>query len=400
MAAKQIVILGAGYAGLRLALRLDALLPPGGAQRLVIVDRNPYHQLVVLLHQAAAASIPLAAAAVPIPPLLADRPIQFMAAAVLGLDFARRAVHTERGELPYDILAIALGSEPACSDIPGLRERALTLNSIADARRLRRHVGDIFDRLPHGDPAAIKRALTFVIGGAGYTGTELAGELADWARALAYRSGLPAGTAHLYLVEAQRRIMPGSDRRLALRAAQLLRRKGVQLILGDPVAAVGDQGVRLRSGRFLPTATFVWAGGVRPPALVTTSGLPVGFHGRIRVDRYLQAVGFPGVYVLGDCALVRDPRTGEPCPPSAQLAVQQAEHTAKNLAAALAGQPRRPYYPHRSAETLSLGPCDAVARIGPLVFNGFPARALRTFATERHLDALGGLSLLQRVDHF
>ena len=135
----RVVILGAGYGGLVTARRLERWLGPQSPHEIVLVDRWPYHQLIVRLHEVAAASTPPEDAAVPIEHALRGRRIRFQRAHVERLDPDARQVHTDRGALAYDLLVVALGSDTAFHGIPGLRAHALPLKSLPDALRLRRH---------------------------------------------------------------------------------------------------------------------------------------------------------------------------------------------------------------------------------------------------------------------
>ncbi|MDP2727144.1 MAG: FAD-dependent oxidoreductase, partial [Dehalococcoidia bacterium] len=141
--------------------------------------------------------------------------------------------------------------------------------------------------------------------------------------------------------------------------------------------------------------TLIWAGGVRTSEVLERWGLPTGPAGRVKVNDFLEAEGHPGVYVVGDSALVIDRTTQRPAAPSAQLAVAQGEVVARNIFARIMGTEPEAYRPHTTGEAISLGARDGVAWIGPLRLSGAPAQWLKAFIAKRYLWEVGGLKLVQ-----
>ncbi|MBI3964281.1 MAG: FAD-dependent oxidoreductase, partial [Chloroflexi bacterium] len=263
--------------------------------------------------------------------------------------------------------------------------------------RLREHVRSRIVTAAGAIPADRARRLTFALVGGGYTGTELAAELADWTADLAGGAGLAASEVRVVLVEARDRLLPGFPAGLAHAALGGLRRRGVEVRLEQPVAAVRADALLLASGERIPTETVVWSGGVRAPHLLTDLGLPTASLGRVPVDDYLSVPGSPTVSAIGDCALVRDRQRGRDLPMTAHFAVQQGEHVARVIRAELRGARPPVYRPRWVGEAISLGRDDAIAYVGPVPVRGAQALAIRSYVQQRYLYGLGGLSLVRHL---
>jgi NADH dehydrogenase len=413
-----LVIVGAGYAGVRAALTLDALLPTD-APPLLLLNPSPYHHLITRLPELVGGRIPPERARVPLEPLLRPTRVRLMLGTVLRIDLVRRALVFRRPDgteedLHFGILVLAAGSVPAFHEIPGLPEHAWVLRTLDDALRLRARVRG----------CAVRGGITLIAGG-GYTGVELAGELAAL---VGRRRG-----ARLVLVEAASHLLPGMDEWLGKRAAAALTAKGVEVQTRTALIEAGPGWAVLRS----PAATFrlhvdtlIWAGGSRGPAFLEHSGLPLSPSGLVQTGPSLEVPGVPGIYAGGDCAIVRDPQTGRPLHPSAQYAVQHGEHIARAIVAELRGLPRPVCTPREEGEAISLGPDDGVAwwsprslppfvalrRLLPLSriytpfgslevpdvgarirLTGRAALVVKRVALERYLYRLGGIRLVREL---
>ncbi|MBI3946769.1 MAG: FAD-dependent oxidoreductase [Armatimonadetes bacterium] len=383
------VVLGAGYAGLTAARELAWRLGPRHPHEILLVDRWPYHQLIIRLHEVAAASIPPEDAVVPIAHALRDRRVGFQRAVVTGLDADARRVRTDAGDIPFDLLVVALGSETRDFGIPGIREHSLPLKSLPDAMRIRRHLEAQVVRARHERDSDRRRArLTFVVGGGGFTGAELAGEVLDRVRDLVALHGLDE-SPRVVVLEATERLLPGLPADLAARAAATLAARGAEVRTRAPVARAGPGGLVLASGEVIAAETLLWTGGVRGAPAIAASGLPLGAGRRARVDAFLQWHGTAGIFAIGDASVVCDPRSGEPAAPSAQLALQEGVHAGANLHRLLSGRPMAPFTPAAVAEVVSLGRREAIALIGRVVIQGSEARVLKRLGYARYLRSVG-----------
>jgi NADH dehydrogenase len=332
----QIVVAGAGYAGLHVALRLTARLRRNPLVRLTLVDRHDYHLALTELPRVAGGTRAADAVRIPLQDMLAKR-VRFVQTEINGFDWAGRQLRTTAGPLSWDRLVLALGSRPNDFAIPGLAERALSLYSASDAERVWAAVTKAVTAAAAAtDPGQQRRLSTVVVGGGGATGVELAGELAEMLPELARRSGLRPDRPGVLLVEAGPAILAGSSPQLVDKATRILADLGVQVRTRAAIAAATDQGFRLRDGQLVEGGVFVWAGGLKAPELVADSGLPTGHNGRVKVDQYLRVLDHPEIYVAGDLASVVDPGTGHVLPALAQVALEEGETVARNLVAELA----------------------------------------------------------------
>jgi NADH dehydrogenase len=368
--AERVIIAGAGYAGLHVALRLAVHPDLTRRIRVTLVDRHDYHQVLTELPRVAAGTRAAHDVRLPLARLLEER-MEFVLARVTGLSLAERRLLVDGGALHYTRLVLALGSRPNDFAIPGLAERAIALYSVDDARRVRDAVmATLQAAVTEVDPNRRQCLATIVVGGGGATGVELAGELADTLPQLASRVGLPANLPRVILVEAGPTVLAGSSPDLIQRATRTLTRLGVAVRTNARIAAATRDGFKLENGDVVEGGAFVWAGGVKAPDLVVGSGLPVGHNGRVKVDQYLRALDHPEIFVAGDVASVVDPATGHVVPPLAQIALDEAETVARNLVAALAGEPLQPYQFHYKGFVLSIGTQNGVADVLGHVFGG------------------------------
>ena len=387
-----IVIAGAGYGGLAAARALRHHLR---ALRVIVIDQHDYHLLQFQLHEAAVNKIDTQALALPLCDLL-PRGVEFIQARITGFDFRSHTVKTERGDVGYDRLVIALGGRPATHNVGGL-ERALTLKSLQDARRIRGHLTMTLASLVSSNDAG--RPYPIVIGGAGITGVELAAELSEGLAELTHEYGLQRGDVPVLLLEAAPNILPGFDSETVAEALSALRRFGVEVHTRTSIERVEADRIVVRTGesvQVIETGTLIWTGGVRAPWLVSNSGLQVAERGAARVDEHLRSVNEPDVSILGDSASVRDPRDGQAVMPTGQLAMKQGQYVAHDIVAEIEGRPRWPYTPHLEGLLISLGGRWGVGYLGPVWVRRWVARVAKTAAETRYLYYIGGLKLLVR----
>jgi NADH dehydrogenase len=373
----QVVVAGAGYAGLHVALRLTARLRSQPETMLTLVDRHDYHQVITELPRVAGGTRAADAVRIPLQDMLAER-VRFVQTEINGFDLAGRRLLTEAGPIGWRRLVLALGSRPNDFAIPGLAERALSVYSAGDAERVWAAVNTaLAAAAADPDPERQRRLATVVVGGGGATGVELAGELAEILPEVATRHGLAADRPAVQLVEAGPTILAGSSPQLIDKAARILADLGVQVTVNAAIAAATADGFRLGDGQLVEGGVFVWAGGVKAPELVADSGLPTGHNGRVKVDRYLRVLDHPEIYVAGDLASVTDPRTGHVLPPLAQVALEEGETVARNLDAELSGKPLETFTFHDKGFVVSVGTRRGVADIAGITTGGRLAHLLK-----------------------
>jgi len=373
----QVVVAGAGYAGLHVALRLTAKLRDRPKMDLTLVDRHDYHQVITELPRVAGGTRAAGAVRVPLQDLLAER-VRFAQTEINGFDLAGRRLLTGAGPIGWRRLVLALGSRPNDFAIPGLARRTLSLYSASDAEQVWAAVNVALAAAAAAtDPERQRRLATVVVGGGGATGVELAGELAEILPEVASRHGLAPGRPAVQLVEAGPAILAGSSPQLIDEATRILADLGVRVRTNAAIAAATEDGFQLADGQLVEGGVFVWAGGVKAPELVADSGLPTGHNGRVKVDRYLRVLDRPDIYVAGDLASVVDPRTGHVLPPLAQVALEEGETVARNLDAELADRPLEAFTFHDKGFVVSVGTRRGVADIAGITTGGRLAHLLK-----------------------
>lgn len=381
----RIVVLGAGYAGLSAFLELQHLLTADQAH-LTLVNQNPFHTFTTELHTLAAGEEDEETVTVPLERVV-HPPSELILQRVTKIYPDQDRVELDRGEVPYDYLLVALGSEPEYFGVPGAAERGFVLNNLAEADRLRQHLAALAADTTKRRPAVI-------IAGGGLTGVEVAGEVADH-----YRDRFS-----LTLVEGGPSIMSGFRTDLINAARHVLESKGITLLVATRIAQVQEGRVILSTGRELPCDLLIWAGGVRANRVVEESGFAVTRRGRGKVDASLRAEGYPRVYLIGDVAAAVDPETGQEVLPTAQVAVQEGGFAARALYARLRGEPEPAFRPRMHGMFATLGRRDAVGQFGmgaTLGVYGPPAFAVKRLIESYHAYQSGGmLKVLRRVLHW
>ena len=373
----QIVIAGAGYAGLHVALRLAAKLRNHPEVELTLIDRHDYHQVITELPRVAGGTRAADAVRIPLQDTL-DTRVRFVQTEINGFDLAGRRLLTGAGPIGWGRLVLALGSRPNDFAIPGLAQRTLSLYSASDAERVWAAVSKTLTAAAAAtDPEQQRRLATVVVGGGGATGVELAGELAEILPKVASGHGLAPGGPAVVLVEAGPTILAGSSPQLIDKATSILADLGVQVRTNAMIAAATEEGFRLKDGQLMEGGVFVWAGGVKAPELVADSALPTGHNGRVKVNQYLRVLDHPEIYVAGDLASVTDPRTGHVLPPLAQVALEEGETVARNLDAELNGRSLETFTFHDKGFVVSVGTRRGVADIAGITSGGRLAHLLK-----------------------
>ena len=385
-----VVIAGAGYAGLAAARALGS---HPDRVRAILINQHAYHLLQFQLHEAAVNKIDAEALSLPLAGLL-PRSVELVTARISRFDFGARLVHTDHGSVAYDRLIIALGSQPATFNIPGLSEHGLMLKSLSNAQQIRGHLEMRLSAL-----AAETRSTPYpiVIGGAGITGVELAAELSEGLKDLARDYGLRRSDLSVVLVEAAPGVLPGFDAATVAEAARVLRQLGVDVRTGTTVERVEADRVVVKTdgqSHVIETNTFIWTGGVKANALVVNSGLTTGERGAVVVDEYLRSIDHPEVSIVGDSAVVRDPRDGRVALPCGQLAAKQGKYAGHRILAEMAGEGQEPYVPQLDGLLISLGSYRGVGTIGPVWVRRLIARLGKIGAEVRYLFTIGGVKLV------
>ena len=339
MGSPHVVIVGGGFAGLYAARGLARRAGP-----VTLVDRRNHHLFQPLLYQVATAALNPADIAAPIRRILRRQSnVTVLLAEARAVDPDVRRVHLDDGELAYDYLVVATGATHSYFGHPEWEAHAPGLKSIEDALEIRRRVFSAYEAAEREGDAERRRALmTFAIIGAGPTGVELAGALAEISRhALAdeFRRIDPS-QARVVLLEGLYSVLPAYAAELSQAARAQLEHLGVEVRTGARVTAVDASGVTLGDER-ITARTVLWAAGVQASPLARTLGVPLDRAGRVRVAPDLSLPGHPEVFVVGDLAALE--QDGKPVPGVAPAAMQQGRHAARSIARALRSQPAQAF---------------------------------------------------------
>jgi NADH:ubiquinone reductase (H+-translocating) len=371
-----VLVVGSGFAGFHCMRRLEKHLPPEAAE-LLLASSADYLLYSPLLPNVAAGVVEPRHIAVGLHNRL--RRAKVLLGHVVGVDVRNHTATLRRldgsgYELAWDRLVLAPGGVTRTFNIPGVAEHALGLKTLAEAAYLRDHVlRELVNADAADDPAHRRACCTFVVVGAGYSGTETAAQMQlVTTRAAADYPRLRPRDMRWVLVDLAPKILPELGRRLGEDAMEVLRRRGVEVRLGVTVEEATDEKVRLSDGETIPTHTLVWCTGVTPSPLIKTLGLPTE-RGRLVVGADLRVPDAPDVFAFGDAAAVPDlTRPGKLTGQTAQHAQRQGKTAARNVAASLGFGKAVDYRHHDLGFAVDLGGFDAVASPLGVSLGGLP----------------------------
>jgi NADH dehydrogenase len=373
----RIVIIGGGFAGTAIALRLERAYRRDSNVEITLIDAENFFTFTPLLPEVPSGSIQPKHIVFPLRALLKRTIVR--QAEVKGIDLKRRTVTAAHcgacgnDTVPFDHLVLALGSVPNFFGLPGVAEHTLTIKSLADATALHAHV---IDKLEHADlqsdPAVRRQLLTFVVAGGGFAGVETLAEMNDFVRGASrfYPRVLP-DEVRMILIHSGERILPEVSPSLSNYALRKLESRGVEVLLKTRVQSCSASSIHLTSGESVSSQTFVWAAGTAPSPVLDLIDVPRNTAGRIETDAAMRVAGCPGIWAVGDSAAVPDIVTGGSCPPTAQFALRQGRRLADNIIAAIAGRQPQPFRFQALGLLAGLGRRSAVAEIFGLRFSGF-----------------------------
>jgi NADH dehydrogenase len=366
--AHRVVIVGAGFGGLEATYRLA-----GAPVSITLVDRRNHHLFQPLLYQVATASLATSEIAWPVRYLLRGRPeVTTLFATVTGIDAQAKRVLLDGGDaLPYDTLVLATGARHAYFGHDEWEPFAPGLKTLEDATTLRRRILVAFERAEREtDPQRRAALLTFVIVGAGPTGVELAGTIAELAQDTLppdFRN-IDTHKARVVLIEAGPRVLAGFADDLSAYAQRALESSGVEIVLGQPVTECAADHV-VYGGNRLDTTTIIWAAGVRASPAAEWLGAPADRAGRLEVLPDLTVPGHPDIYAIGDTVVIAGP-DGKPVPGIAPAAKQQGRYVAEAIKARLRGGTPAPFRYKHAGSLAQIGKRKAVIDFGRFKLRG------------------------------
>lgn len=381
---QKVIIIGAGFAGLRAAKTLA-----GKKVDVLLIDQQNYHCFQPLLYQVATAGLEPEQIAYPVRGIMHNWPgVRFLMARVERIDRASKRVVTTMGSFDYDYLIVAAGGQTNYFGNREIEHHSFGLKNLNDAEQLRNHLLSMFERAAYERDPQVRQALhTFVVVGGGPTGVELAGAIRELVKHVLVRDfpQLENSQVQVILLEATDKVLGMLPTRLQNKTIQRLEKMGVQVRLNTAVEGASADQVYLKGGEVIASHTLIWAAGVRGVELAQSLELALARGNRVQVQPDLSLADDPQVFIVGDLAYLE--QAGKPLPQVAPVAIQQAVTAAKNILQQIQHQPTQAFVYRDRGSMATIGRNAAVAHIFGLQFWGFPAWVVWLFI---HLMSLVG----------
>lgn len=398
----NIVILGAGYGGMMTTVNLQKSLGINQAN-ITLVNKHDYHYQSTWLHESAAGTLHHDRTRITIKDVINTKKVNFVQDTVVSIQPEEKKVTLENSELTYDILVVSLGFEAATFGIKGLEENAFMIESLNTSRLIREHIEYNF-AMYHNEKEKNQARLNIVVGGAGFTGMEFVGELANRVPELCKEYDIDKSLVRIITVEGAPTVMPGFDPQLVEYAMNSLEARGVEFITSAMLKECKADGIVYEKDgeeHEISTLTTVWAAGVKANSIVEESGFETN-RGKVEVRKDLRTPEYDDVFVVGDCALIMNPEAGRPYPPTAQIALQAADVVAANIVSLVQGSEKlATFEPNILGTVASLGNNDAIGTIlNDRKLFGWNATVMKKIIDNRYLLKLGGIGLLLKKGKF
>ncbi|MCK5181527.1 MAG: NAD(P)/FAD-dependent oxidoreductase, partial [Dehalococcoidia bacterium] len=380
---KRVLILGAGAAGLGVALALKKASAGAPRLEITLVDQRNYHHPLPFIWHVVSGSVKPAHISFPLHALLrrrgAEGSLEFRQSRVQVIDVEKKVVSTDAGKLKWDYLVVALGSTTNFFGMSDVEENSLSFKSLADAVDIHNRILDNYEAaLREGNEQRRRELLTFVVVGGGPSGIELAAAIQDFvSKALVRNYPSLMSQTRVLLVEAQDALLSSLGTKVSELAINRLRSRGIEVLLKTRITKAWSAGVETADGQTIPTCTVIWVAGVKPVDVVETLPFEKAKGGRIVVNEYMEVPESLGVYVIGDCAYLLQENSSVPYPPTQQVAQRQGPACARNIIRAMLGEHQVPFRYKFKGQVIYMGRNLVVAQLGNRVFDGFAAALLR-----------------------
>lgn len=371
IAMKKIVIIGAGYSGILTAKKLAKKFKKNPDVRISIIDKNPYHTMLTELHEVAAGRVEEKSIRISLKRVFAGRRVDIVHDLVESVDTSKRTVTGKKGRYDYDYLVMAAGSRPAYFDIPGAQENTYPLWSYQDAVRLHEHIVNCFRQASEEtDGDRRKKLLTFFVVGAGLTGVEMAGELAEYVPVLCEVYEIDREQVKIVNCDFLDRVVTSLPEKLSGKIQKRLEKMGVEVMLSSRVVEVGPENIILEKDSqrvSFDVGTVIWTAGIESAEITqkTAKFLPCSGRGRLLTDDYLRCEKDDRVFIIGDNLCFTPPGENEPVPQMVENCEQSAHTAAENIYISITGHGKlKPYRPRFHGTMVSVGGRYGTARVG------------------------------------
>lgn len=390
---KKILIIGAGYGGIETALTLYKKKRKRDDIEIAIVDKNSYHTLLTELHEVAGNRISEDGVIVPLKDIFKYTDINVIRDEIEDIDFEKNKVVSSNKEYSYDYLVLAVGSETNYYDIPGLKEHSFSLWSYNDAIRIREHIKSCFITAAQTkDPALRKTLLTFIVGGGGFTGVEMIGELAQWVKSLCKEYGINRTEVDLKLIEALPKILNNlKDESVNKTVNYLTKSLKVDVLTSSAITRLTEDSVELKDGRKISTKTLIWTAGVRACCISDKAAVEKGKACKIKVNKFSQTQ-YNNVYAVGDISCFET--EGDILPALVEAALQTGKGTAKNILRAVRGETLEEIKPKLHGVMVSVGSFFGVTDLMGVQLPRPFAIFMKYFVNMHYLFGIGGFELV------
>ncbi|MGO3380406.1 MAG: FAD-dependent oxidoreductase [Loigolactobacillus coryniformis] len=364
MAEKNIVVVGAGFAGVSATRRLAKRFKKNHDVHITLIDRHSYMTYMTELHEIATDRVPLESVQYDLGRLFAHKKnVSVVTDNVTKVDHDKNVVKTEHGRYDYDYLILAMGAESNDFGTPGVKEHGFSLWSFEDAVKIKEHIkATVAAAALEHDEAKRKAMLTFVVVGGGFTGVETIGEMIDWRPILAKENKIDPSEITLILDEAVPTILNMLDRPDADLALRFMKKKGVDVRTSAPITEVGADYMTLKDGTHVPTHTVIWTAGLKANTDTAEFDMEQGRAGRLVTNEYMQSKQYPNTYVAGDLSL--NTNEGDRGTPQIVEAAEQTGNTAaEHIVATVNGTTPKPLKSSYSGFVVSIGSHYSVANV-------------------------------------
>ena len=397
MSKAKVVILGAGYAGLR---ALKSLQSKRLDIEITLVNKNSYHYESTYLHEVASGAHKADRISYPIKSVVDPKQTTFLQDTVVVVNKDEKTVELEKGGLiSFDYLIFALGFESESFGIKGVEEFGLPMVDIETSEAVDKHLRTQFSKY---NETLDESYLNIAVCGAGFTSIEYIGELTLQMPKIVKEYNVPLEQVQITCIEAMSNLLPMFDKKLSEFGIQKLKDRGVKFLVGTPIkeltvdSVIYEEAGELKS---VKAKTIVWTTGVKGNSIVATSGFEQR-RNRVMVENDLTAPGYPEIFIIGDCSAVMDNATNRPYPPTAQIALKQGINAADNLEAKVKGTALKLFTFSALGTVCSIGNNQAIGEVMGHNLKGYPASVMKKVIGDRSLMETGGVKTVAKKGRF
>ncbi|MGY3765596.1 NAD(P)/FAD-dependent oxidoreductase [Vagococcus vulneris] len=397
MSKQRVVILGAGYAGLKTVKELQK---KDLDIEIIIVNKNDYHYESTQLHEVAAGTEPADKICFNVEDVINKSKVKFVKDTVTKINKDERTVSLERtGDLSYDYLVVALGFVSETFGIPGVDEFSLPLVDIKTAELARKHLDTTLAGYQKSkDP----QDLSIVVCGAGFTSIEYLGEITNRIPKLAAKWNFPKEQVKITCIEAMPKLLPMFSEKLGTYGIDILKKRGVTFKVGTPIKEIKDKTVVYEENgdlKEIKANTIIWTTGVKGSPVIGESGFDER-RGRVMVEPDLTVAGYPEIFMIGDVCAVMDKDSGRPYPTTAQIALKQGDAVAENLSLTIKNQATKPFTFKSAGTVASIGNNVGMGNVKGKEVRGYIGSIMKKSIINKSLLEVGNASTLLKKGRF